>query len=101
MTRTSRGDPSKGPGGGGGGDPGDSGTREGPSPEGEEGFNRVSHYIGHPDYKRVAPPTFVAQLPLQRALMMAVMLSKWKVNVLESVYQEKKPNVSRKNNLSR
>ena len=46
--------------------------------------------------KGIAPPTFVAQLPLQRALMMAGMLSKWKVSVLESVYQEIKANVSRK-----
>ena len=39
MTRSSRGDPSKGP---GGGDPGEPGVRDGPNPEGEGGFNRVS-----------------------------------------------------------
>ena len=43
MTRTSRGDPSKGPGGGGDpGEGGEPGVREGPSPGGEGGFNRVS-----------------------------------------------------------
>ena len=45
-----------------------------------------------PDY----PPTFVTQSPLQRCIHDAGMLSKWKVNFLESVYQEIKPKVSRK-----
>ena len=45
--------------------------------------------------KGTAPPTFVAQLPLSNvALMMTDTLSKLKINVLESVHQEKKPNVS-------
>ena len=56
----------------------------------DKGCPTEKHFKQGPDYKRIAPPTFVAQLPLQRALMMAVMLSKWKVNVLESVYQENK-----------
>ena len=50
-----------------------------------------------PDKKGIAPPTFVAQLPLQRCINDAGMLSKWKVNFLESKYHEIKPKVSRKN----
>ena len=45
-----------------------------------------------PDKKGIAPPTFVAQ----RCINDAGMLSKWKVNFLDSKYHEIKPKVSRK-----
>ena len=49
-----------------------------------------------PDYKRDSSSHFCRTVSASTCINDAGMLSKWKVNVLESVYQEIKTKVSRK-----